>query len=456
MITVFANIFLSIYQRLAVWADGLYSLFFLVVKGLGALTSGRVGTFFVIPTTQRHIFALLRAFWPNLSIKKVLMKCYENTGTAVVTRRNDCLDVLNRNDDFEVVYGDRMRKLTEGKNFFLGMQPGWDYVRDTSAMRLAARMTDVSDIVQPRATERATQIVAQSGGKIDIVPTLTLEVPWDMTDTYFGTGATREDMQEWTTNMFWYLFLDLKADQQIEATALDQAGELRNYLDATIKDRKANPTDANDILNRCLMLQSSDTPGMNDLGIRNNILGLLIGAIPTISKASCIALDELLNRPDALASAHKTAVSNDDHLLAQHIWEALRFNPFNPVIYRRATKDTEIARSTLRRVKIRKGQIVFAANFSAMFDRRDIVSPNTFRTDRPWEDYILWGYGMHTCFGDVINRAVIPAILKPLLAQKNLRRAAGTAGQITTGANWLSAAFPSRVRHLKPAPKSDT
>ena len=46
---------------------------------------------------------------------------------------------------------------------------------------------------------------------------------------------------------------------------------------------------------------------------------------------------------------------------------------------------------------------------------------------------MLWGYGLHSCFGAHINRAVIPAILKPLLAQSDLRRAAGDAGRIDGG-----------------------
>ena len=60
-------------------------------------------------------------------------------------------------------------------------------------------------------------------------------------------------------------------------------------------------------------------------------------------------------------------------------------------------------------------------------------APDAFRTDRPWEDYILWGEGLHTCFGAHINRVLIPAILKPLLARPGLRRAAGPLGRIDTG-----------------------
>ncbi len=444
MIGAIANIFIALFQRLAVWAEGLWALASLVVSGLGPLLGGNAAAFFLKPSNQRKAFALVRAFVPNISLNRQLMKAYENTGTAFVTRRADVLDVLGRDADFEVVYGPRMRKLTAGDNFFLGMQPGWDYTRDTSDMRLAARMTDVAEIVLPRAEKVAEDAVAASGGKIDIVPALTLEVPWDMTATYFGVGGERRKMQEWTTNLFWYLFQDLGADPQLDGIAMSDASELRDYLDGAIASRKAAPTQAPDILNRCLALQSAGTPGMSDLGIRNNLLGLLIGAIPTISKASCLAIDELLNRPDALATAQAAARDGKDNLLAQHVWEALRFNPFNPVIYRRATRETVVAPSSLRRMKVKKGQMVFAANFSACFDRFEIRAPNSFLIDRPWEDYIIWGYGMHTCFGATINKAVIPAVLKPLLRQRNLRRAPGPAGQIDTG----TSAFPQHF-HLE-------
>lgn len=384
---------------------------------------------------QRRIFSVLRVFAPNIALKRVVVQSYENTGTAVVCRHKDVLDLLHRDADFGVVYGPRMRKLTDGDNFFLGMQPGWDYTRDTSAMRLAARRTDVAEIVQPRAAFMAARLVSEGNGALDLPNGLTLQVPWDMTESYFGVGGPdAAAMQEWTTTLFWYLFGDLGADPTLEAKAMAQAALLRDYLDQAIAARKAKPTDAPDILNRCLALQSSETPGMSDLGIRNNLLGLLIGAIPTISKASCLALDELLNRPEELAKAQQAARIGDEARLAGAIWEALRFNPHNPVIYRRALRDAVIAPDTLRQMKVKRGQMVFAATYSAMFDRFGIEDPQTFNGERPLEAQIIWGTGMHTCFGAAINAAVIPAILKPLLQQSNLRRAPGEAGQIDTGA----------------------
>ena len=173
----------------------------------------------------------LPAFAPNISLKRQLVKAYENTGTVIVTRREDVLDVLSRDADFEVVYEPRMRKLTEGENFFLGMQPGWDYTRDVSAMRLAARRPDVEEIVLPRATALADDIVGGSFGRLDLPPQLTLEIPWDMTETYFGAGGPdKATMQDWTTTMFWYLFGDLGADPALEAKALGHAADMRTWL----------------------------------------------------------------------------------------------------------------------------------------------------------------------------------------------------------------------------------
>ena len=103
------------------------------------------------------------------------------------------------------------------------------------------------------------------------------------------------------------------------------------------------------------------------------------------------------------------------------------------VTFVRTPFDTVIAPGTLRGRTIPKCTLVFAATLSAMFDRRDVADPHSFRTDRHFETYIIWGIGMHTCFGAAINAAVIPAILTPLLTRNNLRRADGAAGQVETG-----------------------
>jgi cytochrome P450 len=101
-----------------------------------------------------------------------------------------------------------------------------------------------------------------------------------------------------------------------------------------------------------------------------------------------------------------------------------------------------VAAGTLRARKIPRSTMVLAANYSAMFDRFKLYDPESFRTDRPWDSYILWGDGLHICFGAHINQVLIPAILKPLLQQKGLRRAPDASGQIDTGGT----PFPVHLR----------
>jgi cytochrome P450 len=301
-------------------------------------------------------------------------------------------------------------------------------------MRIVVRRADLPTIVQPLVAARAEALVAASGGALDVPQALTLPTAHYLLEAYFGTpGPTPAEMIDWTTKLFWYLFIDLDANPGFDATAVAAAAALRAYVDAAIAARKASGEGADDILGRCLGLQASGAPGMDDLGVRNNLVGLLIGELPTTSCAAVRALDQLLSRPDALATARAAAIADDDALLAQHVFEALRFYPVNPIIYRRANCETCVAEGTLRARRVKAGAMVMASNLSAMFDATELPAPGRFRTDRPWDAYMLWGFGMHTCFGDHLNRTTLPAVLKPLLKQRGLRRASGAAGQIDNG-----------------------
>jgi cytochrome P450 len=425
--------------RVGAFFAALAALVRLLVIGARAASGGtgplkdRLKAALAAPSSQVLGFAVARVFAPNLVLKSTFITAYDNTGTAVVTRYEDVKEVLRRDDDFAVVYEPRMRAITGGENFFLGMADSPEYARDVAHMRLAMRREDVESVVRPFAAARAAEIVGAAPGRIDVPHDLTLRVPAQLVGTYFGTpGPSEQDMIAWTTILFWYLFIDLGADPAVDAKALAAGQALRDYLDEAIRERKAAPSEQDDVLGRCLALQATKEPGTDDLAIRNNLIGLLIGAVPTTSKAAVQALDQLLDRPEALVGAQAAARDGDDARLAAYVFEGLRFNPVNPVIYRRAVREAVIARSTLRARTIPPGTMVLAANLSAMFDPLKVAAPTTFRIDRPWDDYILWGDGLHTCFGAHVNAALIPTILKPLLAKPGLRRAPGTAGQIDT------------------------
>ena len=125
------------------------------------------------------------------------------------------------------------------------------------------------------------------------------------------------------------------------------------------------------------------------------------------------------------------------------MFEALRFNPNNPGVFRLAAQDYVVAKDKMHATTIPRGATVLAATQSAMFDERMVDAPNEFRPSRPDYLYMHFGYGLHTCFGQYINRVQIPGILKPLLKKKGLRRAEGQAGQLQ-----CAGPFPSSLKVL--------
>jgi cytochrome P450 len=368
------------------------------------------------------IFAVLRTIKPILLVKNY----------AIVTRFDDVQEVLSRDDVFQVTYAEKMEIVAGGSNFFLGMQNSPEYERDVSHMRTAIRREDVGTIIAPFVMETARRQVAKSNGQLDVVTQLGQFVPVRLIAEYFGCKPSSEpELADWATAIFQYLFADLNNDPAVGQAARDAAGKTRAWLDQTVAARKSHPDPKDDVLGRCLAMQKIDLPGMDDLGIRNNLLGLIVGAIPTTSKCCAQALDELLKRPAEFTGAQAAAAAGDDALLARYVFEALRFNPNNPALFRIAREDYPLARGQIHGVTIPKGMTVVALTQSAMFDGRKVDQPGEFRIDRPAYIYMHFGYGLHSCFGRYINQVQIPCILKPLLICKALRRAVGDAGKLT-------------------------
>jgi cytochrome P450 len=377
------------------------------------------------------IFAILRRFRPVL-----LVKSY-----ALVTLYADVQDVLIQDRVFGVPYGSKMRVVTDGSDFFLGMPNSPAYERDASQMRSVIRRTDIPNVIVPLVAAASEAIVAGSNGRLELVSQLTGPVPTQMICSYFGCPPdSAPDLAAWASTIFGYLFADLTNDPAVDASARDASAHVRDWLDRCIAHEKAAPGGADTVLNRCLALQQAGLPAMDDVAIRDNLLGILVGAIPITSKCCVQVLDQLFNRPEVLAGAQQAAVGNDDATLAAYIFEALRFNPNNPGVFRVTLEDYVVGKGTMHATTIPAGTTVLAATQAAMFDDAVVERPTDFRAGRPSYVYMFWGVGLHTCFGQHINAVQIPGILKPLLQQKNLRRAPGAAGVLAT-----SGAFPSSL-----------
>ncbi|MDJ0590513.1 MAG: cytochrome P450 [Pleurocapsa sp. MO_226.B13] len=376
-------------------------------------------------------FALLRNFKP-ISI---------SNGTALVTRFSDVQEVLSHPNVFGVTYAEKMGVITDGSNFFLGMNNTEIYTRDVSNMRIVVPRTDLQRIKSLVEDYARSLVDAAGNGTFDVVKELSEPVPCHFSAEYMGVpGPTMAELAEWNTYMFQYLFFP-DNPAEVDETAVSYAAKMRTHLDELIQTRKASGEQKDDVLGRCLALQASNTPGMSDEDIRNNLLGIIVGAIPTTSKCTALVLNYLLDRPELLELAQTAARADDDEKLRKVMLECLRFEVFSPGITRITLEDYTLARGTWRAKKITKGTPVLALTQSAMMDARQINNPKSFRLDRPDYHYLHFGYGMHTCFGYYINMIQIPMILKAVLKVDKLIRAPGEEGKMQ-----FRGPFPSHLR----------
>lgn len=363
---------------------------------------------------------------------------FVSPNSTLVTKYADVLEVLSREDAFSVkLYAVKMNRIVP---FILGMGDTSLYQHDVSILRLAISREDlpaIENFVKETVQNLLNECVYHE--RIDIVKNLARIVPLRLAAHYFGVpGPDEETMKRWTRTIFYDIFLNLRDTDSIREAALASGTEMRAYVDELIRERRnkmssasSNSDNPNDILSRLLRMQSNPEVSFDDTRIRDNIIGLILGAVDTTSKAITYAIDELLRRPEQLNEARRAALSDEDEKLTHYIYEALRFKPQSVALIRLCEKPYTIAKGTDRATLISPGTLIFAAASSAMFDDSFIEAPEEFRINRELEtDYLHFGYGMHMCFGRFISRLQILQVIKGLLRAGELNRIAGNEGEI--------------------------
>lgn len=368
------------------------------------------------PESLRTASAALRAAMPIATLD----------GRALVARYDDVVAVLADDEHFGVTetYASKMQRTTGA--FFLGMENTEQYRREAGLARRCVRKEDAARILSlvESETRELLRAARARGGKLDGVAEYSHLVPLGLVARYLGVpGPDPDTMKLWMRSIFWDIFLNPQDDPAVSQRAQTASAALRPYLVGLVQDRKRalakGEAIADDFVGRLLLEQAADPTIDDDLIVRN-IGGVIVGAVDTQSKALAQALDQLLRRPAALASAQRAARMNDDEQVRAHVWEALRFNPHNPALFRTCHEATVLAAGTSRQTRIAKGTQVVALTISAMFDGEAFERPDEFLTHRPLEGYLHFGHGMHTCFGAHINALVLPAMMKPLLLLENL------------------------------------
>jgi cytochrome P450 len=260
---------------------------------------------------------------------------------------------------------------------------------------------------------------------------LTQDVTTRFFRPYFGTpGPDVKTLSDWARELFKFQFADINNDPKVLAEAKPIAEKMRDYVGGVIAEQKKDRGRYDDILERSLALQDEGYEWLTDEQIRNNLIGFIVGGLPQPPMIIPQLMDVLLDRPAELETAIKFAQEDDDVMFSKFLFEALRFNPLTPGLFRTCAKDYTVAEGAWRAKKISAGTTVFAATRSAMLDSRVFQNPKAFRIDRPEYACMHFGYGMHICFGVYINMQMVPAICKALLRKGSVRRKTGDEGTL--------------------------
>jgi cytochrome P450 len=394
-------------------------------------------------------------FWrAGFSALRTVMPVAQFGKSVLVTRYADVVEVLDDQEHFHVPYTRSINRSTGP--FILGMDDRESYESEVEFLRAAVRKDDL-DFIRRLTRERAGELLeqARTRGKLDVAGDYARKIALRVVADYLGVqGPNEQTLTRWTQAIFLDLFLNLTANPRISLLAVDAALEFNRHLDTVAHKLRANsvrtratagsraagqhPPTADTFFAR--LVQQQAEYHIDDAGVRRNIAGMVVGALDTITKAIVLSFDQLLEHPLQLAAARAAARAGDVDLVAKYTFEALRFNPHNPIILRRTHRDFRLARGTPRECVVKEGTTVIAATMSAMFDDSVLPDPSQFRIGREPKHYLHFGRGRHTCFGERLNGVVVPEAIMALLSCDELTRAPGKLGRVCA-----SGPFPDRM-----------
>lgn len=367
-------------------------------------------------------------------------------GCTFVALYDDVIELLNLPNVFTVaLYGPKM-----ANGYLMSHDDDALHYREKSLMQGLLNRDDLPK-VRRMVTEIAQDILKQAQGKIDAVPGYCRLIPATIVRDYFGLiGMHRKDLMEWSywaqvDTFYNQPFDDVTPEERERITAShDESGKkLAKYITALILTRSISLKFAflsaplrklwakitrkdpaafqDDIVSRMLRTRFPAEVDFDVKRVGVNAGGLLIGTIETTAQATVQTIQFLLQRPELLEQARNAASSPNPANFDAIVWEALRFVPISPYMFRQTASAYTLAKGTDRETTIPPATNVLALTQSAMFDTKAFDAPAEFRAGREWNHYFTFGYGAHECLGKYVGMVMIPEIVRQLLLRPGLR-----------------------------------
>jgi len=404
------------------------------------------------PLVQGWLRTEPRSFFKQLRAERPVLKTPECTLVANFT---DVRDMLQMPKVFTVdLYKPKMGVTGPDDGYLMAHDDDALHYREKSLMQGLLNRDDLPR-VRKMVADTAARILREAGGRIELVNQFCRMVPVYLVQNYFGLdGIDREDLIRWS---YWNQYdafnnqpFDMIPDReysQIVEYHKQASEELVAYI-AVLMARKlvrlkimnvvymvltpvqklvyrllgmALPRRHDDMVTRMLrskFAKEADFP-LTRVGV--NAGGLLIGAIETTSQAVAQVVQFFIERPELMKQAKDKARGNDTSAFDAMVWEALRFVPIRPDIFRQAACNYTIAKGTHYRTKIKTGTIVRLLTHSAMFDPYAYDNPDDFNPDRTFYHNFNFGFGEHDCLGKYVGCEMVPEMVRQAVLLDNLR-----------------------------------
>ncbi|MGH9746998.1 MAG: cytochrome P450 [Candidatus Acidiferrales bacterium] len=312
--------------------------------------------------------------------------------------------------------------------------------------------------VREMVAKIARGILDKANGRIEVVKEYCRMVPATLVQEYFGLdGVEQKDLIDWS---FWnqydtfdnHPFDSVPSELQLQIVArhkqvneklatyvkeliarrlvevkAEEAGHillfpwylLRKLVRLLLGQKKQAFKD--DIVARMLRTSYPDAVDFDIQRLGINAGGLLIGSIETTSQAVAQVIQFLMDRPESLADAVSASQRNDLKLFDAIVWEALRFVPISPFLFRQAAQDFTVCKGTEHATTIRAGTTVLALTQSAMFDTAAFENPDQFLAGRDWYHYFHFGFASHECLGKYIGMVMIPEMVRQVVTRPGIK-----------------------------------
>ncbi|MGS2718148.1 cytochrome P450 [Eionea flava] len=391
-------------------------------------------------------------FFKQLREERPILVTPECTLLALFTDVRDCLQMPKI---FTVdLYKPKMGVTDTEEGYLMAHDDDALHYREKSIMQGMLNRDDLP-AVREGIKKSAEKILDNANGQLDIVDNYCRMVPAIMVQEYFGLdGIDPKKLLKWS---FWNQYntfhnqpFDLNSKEKYghivkeHAKCSEELVEyitvlmVRKLLTVKIKDRifgagiklrnllralsKKNPIlPKDDIVKRMLRTSFADHVNFPLTRIGTNAGGLLIGAVETTSQAVAQVIQYFIDRPELLVKAKAASRQEDTSAIDALVWEALRFVPISPYMFRQASQDYTIAKGTDRETTIPKGTNVLTLTQSAMFDNYANENPDEFNPDRNWYHNFNYGFASHDCLGKYVGMAMIPEMVRQVLLRDDIQ-----------------------------------